>query len=130
MRAGWPRKSMEIVLPDPEGIFKFAMPAVSRIAISLQEDLIQTNWENSSEYRLGRNRGLKSKRDASLGGVGYEAYELVGGELRPIPIGASFDSQKGILYWQPGPGFQGEFRFVIVDIAQGTKMKINIAIGQ
>ncbi|MDQ1353620.1 MAG: hypothetical protein QG657_3926, partial [Acidobacteriota bacterium] len=25
-----------------------------------------------------------------------------------------FDSRKGIFYWQPGPGFVGEYRFVFI----------------
>ncbi len=118
----------EMVLPDPNGNLVIIMPAVSRIAICLEDDLLQTEQENSFQYKLGRNRGSKSNLDSSSGGVGYEAYEHVRDELRPLPIGASFDSQKGILYWQPGPVFHGEFRFVIVDKGAGTKKTITVGI--
>jgi parallel beta-helix repeat protein len=35
-----------------------------------------------------------------------------GEPLKPLPIGASLDKEKGIFYWLPGPGFLGEFRFL------------------
>jgi len=120
----------EMVLPDTEGVLKVEMPAVSRIAICLNDDLLRSERENSLENGRVRNPELKSKRNDASGSVGFEAYELVGSELRPLPIGASFDSRNGILYWQPGPGFQGEFRFAVVDKAAGTKKTIVIAIGQ
>jgi hypothetical protein len=41
-------------------------------------------------------------------------YQLVGGGLRPLPIGSTWDTGKGIFYWQPGPGFMGEYRLVFI----------------
>ncbi|HLP61569.1 MAG TPA: hypothetical protein VK186_22200 [Candidatus Deferrimicrobium sp.] len=35
--------------------------------------------------------------------------------LSPLPIGSTFDSTKGVFYWQPGPGFVGAYRFVFVE---------------
>jgi hypothetical protein len=53
--------------------------------------------------------------DASSAGASrYEAYSVVDGQLRGLPIGASFDSTRGILYWQPGVGFTGNYDFVIL----------------
>jgi uncharacterized repeat protein (TIGR01451 family) len=37
-------------------------------------------------------------------------YQLVNGERRPLPIGSSL--KRGVFYWQPGPGFLGEFHFL------------------
>ncbi|HEY6393674.1 MAG TPA: SBBP repeat-containing protein, partial [Bryobacteraceae bacterium] len=34
-------------------------------------------------------------------------YQLVNGEHRPLPIGSSM--KNGVFYWQPGPGFLGEY---------------------
>jgi len=39
-----------------------------------------------------------------------EGYMLVNGERQPLPIGSSM--KDGIFYWQPGPGFLGEYQFV------------------
>ena len=37
-------------------------------------------------------------------------YQLVNGEHRPLPIGSSL--KRGVFYWQPGPGFLGEYMLV------------------
>ena len=44
----------------------------------------------------------------------YQAYAVMGGELKPLPAGASFDPRRGILYWQPGVGYTGDYDFAIV----------------
>jgi hypothetical protein len=35
------------------------------------------------------------------------------------PIGSTLDSERGIFYWQPGPGFIGEYRFVFILSEEG-----------
>jgi hypothetical protein len=59
----------------------------------------------------------------------YSAFLLVGSELRPLPIGSSFDAERGVLYWQPGPGFLGDFDFVFVDGNRNMKKAVKIQIG-
>jgi hypothetical protein len=44
----------------------------------------------------------------------YTGYLMVGHQLYPLPIGSSFDRERGIFYWQPGVGFLGEFKFVFL----------------
>ena len=41
-------------------------------------------------------------------------YLNTGGRLRPLPIGSTFDAKRDIFYWQPGPGFIGEYNFVFL----------------
>jgi len=43
-----------------------------------------------------------------------EGYLMVGDKLRGLPIGSTLDTGKGIFYWQPGPGFIGEYSFVFI----------------
>ncbi len=38
----------------------------------------------------------------------------VNGTLGALPIGASFDERRGVLYWQPPVGYLGAYEFVIV----------------
>jgi Leucine-rich repeat (LRR) protein len=58
-----------------------------------------------------------------------KGYLVVGGQLRDLPIGSTLDSARGIFYWQPGPGFVGEYRFVfIVKGANGQYTKKNIVV--
>src|SRR5205807_91172 len=37
-------------------------------------------------------------------------YQIVGGERSPLPIGSSL--KRGVFYWQPGPGFLGDYTLV------------------
>jgi hypothetical protein len=39
-----------------------------------------------------------------------EGYMLFEGERQPLPIGSSM--KDGVFYWQPGPGFLGEYQLV------------------
>jgi hypothetical protein len=39
----------------------------------------------------------------------------VDGKLLPLPQGSIFDEQEGVLYWQLGPGFLGEYQLVFID---------------
>ena len=56
---------------------------------------------------------------SSAGAASYDAYSVVDGQLRPLPAGASFDSSRGILYWQPGVGYAGDYDFAI--LANGNR---------
>jgi len=44
-----------------------------------------------------------------------EGYQLVGDRLRALPIGSTLDKERGIFYWQPGPGFLKEFYLVFIE---------------
>ena len=44
-----------------------------------------------------------------------EGHLVVGDQLRELPIGSTLDRDNGIFYWQPGPGFIGEYHFVFIE---------------
>ncbi len=52
-------------------------------------------------------------------------YQLVNGEHRPLPIGSSL--KDGVFYWQPGPGFLGNFNLVF-ERTDGTQIPVRIRI--
>jgi len=53
----------------------------------------------------------------------------VGDQLRSLPIGSFLDRDKGIFYWQPGPGFVGQYRLVFVETDQdGDMTRKNILV--
>jgi hypothetical protein len=63
--------------------------------------------------------------------IGVEGYLVVSDQLRELPIGSTLDKDRGVFYWQPGPGFVGEYRFVFIgkdDQGQYTRknMVVNI----
>ncbi|MGE5343628.1 MAG: BACON domain-containing protein [Candidatus Omnitrophota bacterium] len=53
-------------------------------------------------------------KEMGLSDTHIQGYLLVGHQLRKLPIGSTLDQEKGIFYWQPGPGFVGEYRFVFI----------------
>ncbi len=117
---------VEMVLPDADGAIRIAIPEVTRAAIYLKE--AEAGETQSEMIARGARMLSKAASADSVSGTHYEAYELALGELKPLPIGASFDPVDGVLYWQPGPGFLGEYTFVIIDRETGTKRNISVTI--
>jgi len=52
-------------------------------------------------------------------------YQLVNGERRPLPIGSSLN--RGVFYWQPGPGFLGQYHLVF-EREDGTETHLRVTI--
>ena len=62
----------------------------------------------------------------------YSGYMVVGNQIRALPIGSTLDRERGVFYWQPGPGFLGRYHLVFIknEKIEGEKKKqiiINIA---
>ena len=58
----------------------------------------------------------------------YEGYLVVNGALQALPVGAFLDTQKGSLYWLPGPSFIGTYEFLFVRSAGGVKERIPVSV--
>ncbi|MFC2145736.1 Ig-like domain-containing protein [Acidobacteriota bacterium] len=41
-------------------------------------------------------------------------FQVIGDQLKPLPIGSFIDREIGIFYWQPGVGFYGIYEFVFI----------------
>ncbi len=49
--------------------------------------------------------------------------------LSKLPIGSTLDAKRGIFYWQPGPGFAGEYRLEFAAIgSNGVNIKKELRI--
>jgi hypothetical protein len=121
----------EPVFPNREGSRSVAISELERVAIYL--DPAQA-WETREELeaRGCELRGTKNSSFLSSVPVAnprYSAFLLVGSELRPLPIGSTFDAERGVLYWQPGPGFLGDYEFIFLDSHRNTKKAVKIRIG-
>jgi hypothetical protein len=44
----------------------------------------------------------------------YSGQQVIGSQLRPLPVGSTFDTNRGIFYWQPAPAFIGEYEFLFI----------------
>jgi len=62
-------------------------------------------------------------------GTEFKGYEVVGTQLRPLPIGSTLDAEEGVFYWQPGPGFLGKYELVFFQTNEfGMKKKISVQV--
>jgi hypothetical protein len=104
-----PNIEPETVYPDEEGNITIEIKELERIVIHLNE--IQTEVEVKAEVA---ETGLKHSKFKIQNSNFFSGYLLAGQQLWPLPIGSTMDSEKGIFYWLPGPGFIGEYRFVFV----------------
>ena len=61
----------------------------------------------------------------------YRAYQVVNQALRTLPVGSSFDTRRGVFYWQPGAGFVGRYDFVFVraeDTGDAEQVRVRVLI--
>jgi len=62
----------------------------------------------------------------------WTGFQVIGNQLRSLPIGSFLDTERGVFYWQPGTGFLGKYRFVFITGDQyenKTKKMVEITIG-
>jgi len=48
--------------------------------------------------------------------------------LKSLPIGSTLDREKGVFYWNPGPGFIGNYELVFIDSIENRAKRVNINI--
>jgi hypothetical protein len=61
------------------------------------------------------------------------AYQVVAGRLGALPVGSAFDPERGILFWQPGLGYVGDYDllFVRTDANGGrTAVPVRVSLGR
>jgi photosystem II stability/assembly factor-like uncharacterized protein len=89
----------QAIYPDPDegGVIQLEIRELERIEIQLNH-----------LSRLTQSTQLSTSHAALKG------YLVVGDEFRPLPIGSTLDSEKGIFSWQPGHGFLGSYELLFV----------------
>ncbi len=122
-----PTSPAELILPEEDGSLRVRIAPVSRIVLSFEDENVLR--DSGSEIRA-RRRAFAEKPEVGRD-LSSAAYEQVGDELRPLPVGASFDPIDGIFYWQPGPGFSGEYTIVFLKSGNtgSTKRTVKIVVG-
>ncbi|NIM14607.1 MAG: hypothetical protein GTO45_21540 [Candidatus Aminicenantes bacterium] len=110
----------EKIYPDDKGMITIEIRELERVEINLNN--------NRAEVEVK----AKVEEDNSDNSNFYSGYLVVGNQLRPLPVGSTLDVERGVFYWQPGPGFIGDYRFVFVGKIQDGEMNlknINVKIG-
>jgi len=76
------------------------------IAVSIEEPVLAPSGAHGEMLDIEMEELERIEQD--LGATA--GYLLVNGELRSLPIGSSI--KRGSFYWQPGPGFLGDYQLV------------------
>jgi hypothetical protein len=87
----------EEIYPNDKGFITIEIKEVTQIQI----DLIDRYYEDTTP---------KSKSS-----IFFTGYLLVDNRLKTLPVGSTLDTQRGIFYWLPGPGFIGEYHLVFIE---------------
>ena len=130
----------ETIIPDNYGSIHIEMKEVERIEIDLEigNGRLERNNPPTPPLRKGGEATyVRKEREASQlstireagEDVRYSGYQIVGDELRPLPIGATLDPLKGTFSWMPGAGFVGAYDLVFVkDSGSGVTARVPVRI--
>jgi hypothetical protein len=87
------------IYPGDKGIITIVIDELERLEVHLP----------------GRTGGLVPRWESSnVPTCTWRGAQVIGDRLRSLPVGSWLDSEKGIFYWQPGPGFLGNYRLVFI----------------
>lgn len=110
------RSQAQEIYPNEEGVILVEITEVERLAIALHPDPTLLNFEASL-----LNNNVKANQSSPYeellpddGNSSYIGYLKIKNELRPLPIGSTLDSKRGVFYWQPGAGFIGDYELVFL----------------
>lgn len=103
------------------------------IAISAQQ------WQKALPLLPGAKRGavngtvkIKELERMEIHNEGaFAAFLVVGGELRDLPAGSTFDPGSGRFLWSPGPGHYGKYKLLFLmgdEAGQTRKRTVDVII--
>ncbi len=94
-------------------------------------ELVFPEWSGEIRVRTRETEQVEVKLASQFddGKATYEGYVVIGGRMRPLPVGASLDPSTGLFTWQPGPGFLGRYEFVFLRTGEnGLKTRIPVHV--
>ncbi|MCP4152459.1 MAG: hypothetical protein GY757_32270 [bacterium] len=116
-----------VVYSDAGGFINIEIKELERLTIQLWGD--KKKSIRNSLFNAQLPSYCRNVAQDSISFEGYQGYLRVGDRLRPLPIGSTLDTEKGLFYWQPGPGFVGDYEFIfIIGQPSGEPVKKIIAI--
>ncbi|MGD2087347.1 MAG: Ig-like domain-containing protein [Candidatus Aminicenantes bacterium] len=104
------------IYPEENGVIEVKIKELERVEIHLSE--------GTRELAPLSNCSMSSTNQ-------WQGSKVIGSRLGALPVGSTLDGKRGIFYWQPGPGFVGEYRLVFFKKDQHgnvTRKKILVEI--
>jgi hypothetical protein len=92
----------QMLKPDENGNIMVEIEELERIEIHLTPEAATAGWHS----------GFLSSDES----------------LKPLPVGSTLDTARGVFYWSPGPGFVGDYELVFVDILRNRLKRVDIRI--
>ena len=83
--------------------------------------IIALTMEELSRLRLDLDPDSDAPAD-------YCGYLQVGESLHPLPAGSTLQARSGLFYWQPGPGFLGDYNLVFINQKTGRRRMTRITL--
>jgi hypothetical protein len=60
---------------------------------------------------------------------GWKGFQVIGDRFAVLPVGSTLDRANGVFYWNPGPGFIGEYQLIFfAGEKSGKRTRKNITI--
>jgi hypothetical protein len=105
------------VYPEKNGIITIEITELERI-----EFYIYNNGARVEE------KGSKNSKFKIQNSKLYSGYQVIGDRLTSLPTGSTLDQKRGVFYWQPGPGFYGDYDFVFIKEEGNNKEQVRIRV--
>jgi hypothetical protein len=100
-----------------------------RRGYGIQQDVIPGSIGQTAFVTMKEDQRIEILLNNGLPFFNCTGYMVVGDALRPLPIGSSMDTEKGIFFWQAGPGFLGTYDFVFIGTDErGTILKKTVQL--
>ena len=115
----------QAIYPKDNGIINIEIKELERIELHLDDNNYSTQVE--VEFKV-EEKGLKNSKFIIQNSKFYSGYQVIGSQFRPLPVGSTFDTKRGIFYWQPGVGFNGDYEFVFIKAEGNDRRKIRIKV--
>ncbi len=94
-------------------------------------EMVFPEWSGEIRVRTVETEQVEVRLGSQFddGEATYEGYVVMGGRMRPLPIGSSLNTSTGTFTWQPGPGFIGRYQFVFLRTgSNGIKTRIPVSV--
>jgi hypothetical protein len=103
------------IYPDDSGVLNIQIRELERVEIHLD----RTAWRRAQSAELNVETNLETGTLEQ----NWIGFQVIGNQLRALPVGATLDIERGIFYWQPGVGFVGDYEFVFVSTEEINRRK-------
>lgn len=108
------------IYPDDSGVLNIKTRELERVEIHLD----RTAWRMAHSAE----RSVKAKMEGGPVNQSWIGFQVIGDQLRALPVGSTLDIERGIFYWQPGVGFFGDYEFVFVNMEEINKEKVKMRV--